>query len=197
MASETQSRYIADLAVAKTKEFKEVKELLIANEIIGVDAEIVKTAQTIAEITHALTDLQASKLIDVLVAAKEPARGTAYSKKRIETVTTLLDDIKKDIDAWDFPNATTPADYGKLANLLTPKVLKAVGLLNNPEIEPDTRQLNQEILLREVGKAIYEKVYEMNAFDMDIAHTKGDGIDDRYYGMAKVASNSVSTGGMQ
>lgn len=194
MASETQSKYIADLAVVKTKEFKEVKELLVANEIIGADAEIVKNANSIAEITHALTDLQASKLIDVLVAAKEPARGTAYSKKRIESVTTLLDDIKKDIDAWDFPNANTPANYGELANSLAPKVLKAVQLLNNPEIEPNTRQLNQEILLREVARAIYEKTYEMNAFDMDIEHTIGSGIDDRYYGMAKVASNSVSTG---
>lgn len=194
MASETQSKYIADLAVAKTKEFKEVKELLIANEIVGADAEIVKSATTIAAITGALTDLQASKLIDALIASKEPERGTAYSKKRIESVTTILDDIKKDIDAWDFPSASVPADYGKLANSLAPKVLKAIGLLNNPEIQPDTRQLNQEIFLREVGKAIYEKTYEMNAFDMEIEHTKGPGIDDRYYGMAKVASNSVSTG---
>lgn len=197
MASEIQSKYIADLCVVKTKEFKEVKELLIANEIIGADAEIVKSAQTIAEITHALTDLQASKFIDVLINTKEPKRDTSYSKKRIEKVTAALDDIKKDIDAWDFPDANTPADYGKLANSLTPKVLSAIALLNNPEIEPATRQRNQEIFLREVGKAIYEKTYEMNAFDMDIAHTVGDGIDDRYYGMAKVASNSVSTGGMQ
>lgn len=194
MASEIQSKYIADLCVLKTKEFKEVKELLIANEIIGVDAEIVKNALTIAEITHALTDLQASKLIDVLIATKEPKRDTAYSKKRVEKVTALLDDIKKDIDAWDFPAANKPADYGKLANSLTPKVLNAVNLLNNPEIAPDVRQRNQEILLREISKAIYEKVYEMNAFDMEIEHTKGEGIDDRYYGMAKVASNSVSTG---
>ncbi len=194
MASETQSKYIADLAVIKTKEFKEVKELLIANEIIGADAEIVKNAKTIAEITGALTDLQASKLIDVLITTKEPTRGTAYSKSRIEKVTTVLEDIKKDIDAWDFPNATTPADYGKLANALAPKVLSGIKLLNNPEIDPNTRQLNQEIFLREIGVAIYDKTYEMNAFDMDIPHTKGDGIDDRYYGMAKVASNSVSTG---
>lgn len=197
MASETQSKYIADLAVVKTKEFKEVKELLIANEIIGADAEIVKNAQTIAEITHALTDLQASKLIDVLIATKEPKRDTSYSKKRVEKVTSILDDIKRDIDAWDFPAANVPADYGKLANSLTPKVLAGIKLLNNPEIEPDTRQRNQEIFLREVAKAVYEKTYDMNAFDMDITHTKGDGIDDRYYGMAKVASNSVSTGGMQ
>lgn len=194
MSSQTQSKYIADLAVAKTKEFKEVKELLIANEIIGADAEIVKTAQTIAEITNALTDLQASKLIDALIATSEPARGTAYSKKRIDKVTLILDDIKNEIDAWDFPNATTPLDYGKAAQALTPKVLEGIKLLNNPEIAPDTRQLNQEIFLREIAKAIYDKTYEMNAFDMQIPHTKGDGIDDRYYGMAKVASNSVSTG---
>ncbi len=194
MASQSQSKYIADLAVIKTKEFKEVKELLIANEIIGADAEIVKTAQTIAQITDALTDLQASKLIDVLIATNEPARDTSYSKKRINKVTAILEDIKKDIDAWDFPNATTPLDYGKAANALAPKVLEGVKILNNPEIEPDTRQRNQEIFLREVAKAIYDKTYEMNAFDMDIAHTKGEGIDNRYYGMAKVASNSVSTG---
>src|SRR5690349_2255836 len=100
MSSPSQSKYIADLAVAKTKEFKEVKELLKANEIIGADATIVDNAQTIAEITAALTDLQASKLIDVLIATKEPKRGTSYSKKRIEKVTAALDDIKKDIDAW-------------------------------------------------------------------------------------------------
>lgn len=194
MSTPTQSKYIADLAVIKTKEFKEVKELLIANEIIGADAELVRNANSIAEITNALTDLQASKLIDALIATKEPRRDTAYSKKRIERVTELLDDIKNDIDAWDFPNATTPLDYGKAANALAPKVLAGVKLINNPEVEPNARQLNQEIFLREIGKAIYEKTYEMNAFDMDIAHTKGPGIDDRYYGMAKVASDSVSTG---
>lgn len=194
MSSPSQSKYIADLAVVKTKEFKEVKELLKANEIIGADATIVDNAQTIAEITNALTDLQASKLIDVLVATKEPKRGTSYSKKRIEKVTAALDDIKKDIDAWDFPAHNVAPDYGKLARELYPKVSAAVALLNNPEIAPDTRQLNQEIFLREVAKAIYDKTYEMNAFDMQIEHTKGNGIDDRYYGMAKVASNSVSTG---
>lgn len=194
MASEIQSKYIADLCVKKTKEFKEVKELLIANEIIGADAEIVKNAQTIAEITHALTDLQASKFIDVLVSMRDPERGTAYSKKRIEKITAILDDIKKDIDAWDFPAANKIPDYGKQARSLLPKVLEGIKLINNPEIEPDTRQRNQEIFLREVGKAVYEKTYDMNAFDMEISHTKGDGIDDRYYGMAKVASNSVSTG---
>lgn len=102
MATPTQSKYISDLAVLKTKEFKEVKELLLANTIIGADAATVLAAGTIAEITHALTDAQASAFIDVLISTKEPARGTAYSKKRVERTINLLEDIKKDIDDWGF-----------------------------------------------------------------------------------------------
>lgn len=102
MASENQSKYIADLVVKKTKEFKEVKELLVSAEIVSPDAEVVKTAGTIDEITHALTDLQASKFIDVLVATKDPARGEVYSKKRIEQASSLVDDIKKTITGWSF-----------------------------------------------------------------------------------------------
>lgn len=102
MSSQSQSSYIADLAVLKTKEFKEVKELIIAKGVVGEDAEIVANAQSIAEITNALTDLQASQLIDALIAAKEPARATTYSQKRIDKATSILDDIKKTIDGWDF-----------------------------------------------------------------------------------------------
>lgn len=102
MATQTQSKYISDLAVIKTKEFKEVKELLIANEIIGADAEIVKNAQSMAEITNALTDLQASKLIDVLIQAKTPMRSRAYSDKRVQRTVALVDDIKATIDDWGF-----------------------------------------------------------------------------------------------
>lgn len=85
-------------------------------------------------------------------------------------------------------------DYGKLNDSITPKVLAALALINNPEIAPDIRQRNQEILFAEVGAAVYAKVYDMNAFDFEIEHTVGTGIDDRHYGMAKVASASVATG---
>ena len=102
MATQTQSSYIYDLAVIKTKEFKEVKELLIANEIIGADAEIVKNAQSMAEITNALTDLQASKLIDALIQTKTPARSRTYSDKRVQRTVALVDDIKATIDDWGF-----------------------------------------------------------------------------------------------
>ena len=102
MSTENQTKYIADLVVLKTKEFKEVKELLVASQIVKPDAEIVKTAGTIDEITHALTDQQASAFIDVLVAAKEPARGSVYSKKRIDQATALVEDIKQTISDWSF-----------------------------------------------------------------------------------------------
>jgi hypothetical protein len=85
-------------------------------------------------------------------------------------------------------------NYGALASELTPRVMQAVATINNPEVSPEVRQLNQEILLKEVGQAVYDKVYNMNAFDYEITHTKGPGIDDRRYGLAKVASNSVSNG---
>jgi hypothetical protein len=102
MATEQQSKYIKDLAVIKTKEFKEVKELLVASGIVSDTAELVKNAQSIAEITHALDDLQASRFIDVLINTKEPARGRVYSKRRIEGATTLVDQIKATVDDWDF-----------------------------------------------------------------------------------------------
>lgn len=87
-------------------------------------------------------------------------------------------------------------DYAKLNRTIQAKVMKALQLINNPEVSPEIRQLNQEILFREVGSAVYAKVYDMNAFDMEIEHTRGAGIDDRFYGLAKVASASVSAGAL-
>lgn len=102
MATDTQSKYIADLAVKKTKEFKEVKELLLSSGIVGDNSETVAGATSIAEITHALTDAQASRFIDALIANKTPERGRVYSKKRIERTISALDDIKATIDGWSF-----------------------------------------------------------------------------------------------
>lgn len=86
-------------------------------------------------------------------------------------------------------------DYSKLNDRIIDKVLKVVALINNPEISPEVRQLYHERLFKAVGSAVYNQVYDMNAFDMEIDNSKGTGIDDRYYGMAKIASHSVSAGG--
>lgn len=85
-------------------------------------------------------------------------------------------------------------NYAALNDTIIEQVMATIRLINNPEIAPEVRQRNQEILFREVGVAIYNHVYDMNAFDFEIEHTRGLGIDDRYYGLAKVASGSVSTG---
>jgi len=85
-------------------------------------------------------------------------------------------------------------NYSDLKPSILARLLEAIALINNPEVSPEIRQLNQEILFREVGTAVYNRVYDMNAFDFEIPHTSGPGIDDRYFGLAKVASDSVSAG---
>lgn len=102
MASPSQTKYIQDLAVIKTKEFKEVKELLFANQIVDAGSDTVALATTLADICNALTDLQASKLIDVLVAAKEPARSKVYAPKRVHSTVAGLDGIIATVDDWGF-----------------------------------------------------------------------------------------------
>lgn len=102
VATQSQIKYINDLVVLKTKEFKEVKELLAANEIVSADDGIVANATSVSEITNALTDLQASKMIDVLVATKTPVRATAYGSGRVKKTITALDEIKATINDWSF-----------------------------------------------------------------------------------------------
>lgn len=87
-------------------------------------------------------------------------------------------------------------DYAALNDTIQKKVMAALAVINNPEISPDIRQLNQEQLFAAVGSAVYAKVYNMNAFDYEIEHTTGPGIDDRHFGLAKVASASVSAGAL-
>jgi hypothetical protein len=87
-------------------------------------------------------------------------------------------------------------DYSALTPTIFNKVMDAIALINNPEITPEVRQLNLEILFREVGTAIYGKVFDMNTFDFDTQHITGPGINDSYYGLAKVVSNSISNGSL-
>ena len=102
MATEAQTKYITDLAVKKTKEFKEVKELLVASGIVSDKAETVAKAGTLAEISNALTEQQASHFIDVLIATKEPKRERVYSTGRVRKAVAILDDIEKTVADWGF-----------------------------------------------------------------------------------------------
>lgn len=102
MATPDQSNYIADLAVLKTKDFKEVKELVVSAGIVDAASETVANAQTIAAITGALTDFQASRLIDALIATKAPERSRAYAQARVKKTIAALDGIKSTISGWGF-----------------------------------------------------------------------------------------------
>lgn len=86
-------------------------------------------------------------------------------------------------------------NYLNLATTIDKDLLESVKLINNPEVSPTVRQRNFEILFREVGEAVYDMIYDMASFDFDIAGTIGAGIDaNRYYGLAKVASDAIVTG---
>lgn len=102
MSTPAQTSYISDLTVIKTKEFKEVKELLVAHNIVGTSSQTIADAGTISDICSALTDLQASQLIDALTAAKPPQRSTTYAQPRVQKTIDLLDGIKKTVSEWTF-----------------------------------------------------------------------------------------------
>ena len=88
-------------------------------------------------------------------------------------------------------------DYGKLSTTIDKKLKKSIDLVLNPEVDPETRRFNLEILLREVGDRVYEVIYAMNAYDMEIEYTSGVGQGDHYYGLAKNLSDSISLGGRE
>lgn len=102
MATPNQRSYIKDLAVLKLKEFKEFKEMLYANGIVSPDAETVKNALSVDAILDATTDLQASKMIEALIARQTPVRTKTYSRKRSERVIELLDKIKATANDWSY-----------------------------------------------------------------------------------------------
>lgn len=102
MASETQRSYIKDLTVQRCKEFKEFKEMLYANGIVRTDSDVVANAISVDAILDATTDLQASKIIDALLAKKIPVRSKTYSKARAEKVIDLLDKITDRVENWSY-----------------------------------------------------------------------------------------------
>lgn len=102
MATETQRSYIKDLSVQKLKEFKEFKEMLYANGIVEKSSETVANADSVDAILDATTDLQASKMIESLLAKKVPVRSKTYSNTRSMKTIDGLDKIKAKVRSWNF-----------------------------------------------------------------------------------------------
>jgi hypothetical protein len=101
-ATPLQTSYIKDLTVLKLKEYKEFKELLVANGIVKPEASTVLDAGTAAEICNALTESQASQTIDALTKLKPPTRSNAYAPARVAKTVAVLDDIESTISGWGF-----------------------------------------------------------------------------------------------
>jgi predicted nucleotidyltransferase len=102
MSTPVQTSYIKDLATLKTKDFKEVKELVVSAQVVGTDATTVLQAETVDAMCDAMTDFQASKFIDALIATKTPDRSRVYAQKRVDNTVATLDSIKSTISNWDF-----------------------------------------------------------------------------------------------
>ena len=75
---------------------------MVANKIVGDDATIVLNANTVNEMTDAMTDQQASAFIDALISTEAPNRARQYSQKRVQKTIDTLDDIKKTVAGWTF-----------------------------------------------------------------------------------------------
>ena len=56
-------------------------------------------------------------------------------------------------------------NYGKLADTIDKDLLEAVDLILNTEVDPETRQLNLEILLREAGTEVYDVIWFKVGFE--------------------------------
>lgn len=84
-------------------------------------------------------------------------------------------------------------NYSDFLDTISEDMKEAVALINNPEIAPEIRRRNFEILFKEIGDDIYFMVYDMNAFDFEIQGTIGKGQSNAYYNLAKVASDGVTT----
>lgn len=102
MATDTQRSYIKDLSVQRLKEFKEFKEMLYANGIVEKSSETVANADSVDAILDATTDLQASKMIEALLAKKVPVRSKTYSNNRSMKTIDGLDKIKAKVRSWNF-----------------------------------------------------------------------------------------------
>lgn len=84
-------------------------------------------------------------------------------------------------------------NYSDFLSTISKDMKEAVALINNPEVVPEIRRRNFEILFKEIGDDIYFMIYDMNAFDFEIQGTIGAGQNNAYYNLAKVVSDGIST----
>lgn len=86
-------------------------------------------------------------------------------------------------------------DFRSIIVRLEPKLRKLATILNDPSVSPDLRRAAHRSALETIGQAIYDKAYDMSAWDFDIAETLGKIFDRNIAsGLARNLSDSVATG---
>lgn len=102
MATVNQLKLIKQLATDKMTDFKEFKEFVLKSEIVSENNETIKKSLSSSEIINALTDWQASKIIDKLEEKPDLIRLEEYDAEDLKKINAKIKKIKQKIDDWSF-----------------------------------------------------------------------------------------------
>lgn len=102
MATVNQLKLIKQLATDKTADFKEFKEFVLKSEIVSENNETIKKSLSSSEIINALTDWQASKIIDKLEEMPDLIRLEEYDAEDLKKINAKIKKIKQKIEDWSF-----------------------------------------------------------------------------------------------
>ena len=86
-------------------------------------------------------------------------------------------------------------DFSNLVARIEPKLRRLAVILNDSSVNPSLRQTAHRSVLETIGQLVYDKAYDMTAWDYDIADTLGRIFDrDIATGLARNLSDSIATG---
>lgn len=86
-------------------------------------------------------------------------------------------------------------DFQILVREIEPKLKRLARILNDPSVNPTLRRAAHRSALETIGQLVYDKAYNMTAWDYEIAETLGRIFDREIAaGLAMKLSNSIATG---
>lgn len=86
-------------------------------------------------------------------------------------------------------------DFSILIARIEPKLRRMALILNDTSINPTLRRTAHRTVLESLGQVIYNKAYDMTAWDFEIPETLGKIFDrDIAAGLARNLSDSIATG---
>lgn len=86
-------------------------------------------------------------------------------------------------------------DFQILVRSIEPKLKRLARILNDPLVSPDLRRAAQRSAYETIGQLVYNKAYDMTAWDYEISETLGRIFDKNIAaGLARKVSDSIATG---